>query len=176
MIQLDILLLHCSCRHGARLCVRTPPELCLCEHVLFVRVLTVIPTRLSDSCSFITLLLVTREAEQTTLLFWETRCAWRNADSWPSHSQPAIAILAVRARFKFAPWTIFWPRVCVPFFVYLLLFVHQSQGNIIWHLLYLRMCTCCLFRRRIELSSRCLSRSILFIDVVCTARSVFSNN
>ena len=73
MIQLDILLLHCSCRHGARLCVRTPPELCLCEHVLFVHRLTVIPPlnglTVIPVIRFITLLLVTREAEQTTLLF-----------------------------------------------------------------------------------------------------------
>ena len=41
----------------------------LCEQVLFVYVLTVIPPRLSDPCNFITVLLVTREPEQTTLLF-----------------------------------------------------------------------------------------------------------
>ena len=40
-----------------------------CEQVLFLHVLTAILSRLSDSCSFITVLLVTREPEQTTLLF-----------------------------------------------------------------------------------------------------------
>ena len=32
-------------------------------------VFTIIPPRLSDPCNFITVLLVTREPEQTTLLF-----------------------------------------------------------------------------------------------------------
>ena len=40
-----------------------------CEQVLFVYVYTIIPPRLSDPCNFITVLLVTREPEQTTLLF-----------------------------------------------------------------------------------------------------------
>ena len=40
-----------------------------CEQVLFVYVLTAVPPRLSDSCNFITVLLVTREPEQTTLKF-----------------------------------------------------------------------------------------------------------
>ena len=31
---------------------------------------TIIPPRLTDQCNFITILLVTREPEQTTLLFW----------------------------------------------------------------------------------------------------------
>ncbi len=35
---------------------------------------TVIPPRLSDPCNFITVLLVTREPEQTTLLFWSAAC------------------------------------------------------------------------------------------------------
>ena len=41
----------------------------ICEQVLFVYVYTIIPPRLSDPCNFITVLLVTREPEQTTLLF-----------------------------------------------------------------------------------------------------------
>ena len=41
----------------------------MCEQVLFVYVFTIIPPRLTDPCNFITVLLVTREPEQTTLLF-----------------------------------------------------------------------------------------------------------
>ena len=41
----------------------------ICEQVLFVYVSTVIPPRLTDPRNFITVLLVTREPEQTTLLF-----------------------------------------------------------------------------------------------------------
>ena len=59
-----------------------------CEQVLFVYVFTVIPPRLTDPCSFITVLLVTREPEQTTLLFWSAACSvtpetgeWAD---WPS--------------------------------------------------------------------------------------------
>ena len=37
-------------------------------------VFTIIPSRLSDPCNFITVLLVTREPEQTTLLFWSATC------------------------------------------------------------------------------------------------------
>ena len=47
----------------------------------FVRVFTVIPPRLSDPCNFITVLLVTREAEQTTLLFRSAACIY--ACEWP---------------------------------------------------------------------------------------------
>ena len=39
-----------------------------------IYVLTAVPPRLSDSCNFITVLLVTREPEQTTLLFWSAAC------------------------------------------------------------------------------------------------------
>ena len=46
-----------------------------CEQMLFVYVLTAIPPRLSDSCNFITVLLVTREPELTTLLFWSAACS-----------------------------------------------------------------------------------------------------
>ena len=46
-----------------------------CEQVLFVHVFTTIPPRLTDPCSFITVLLVTREPEQTTLLFWSATCS-----------------------------------------------------------------------------------------------------
>ena len=41
----------------------------ICEQVLFVYVFTIIPPCLTDPCNFITVLLVTRETEQTTLLF-----------------------------------------------------------------------------------------------------------
>ena len=41
----------------------------ICEQVLFVHVFTAILPRLSDPCTFFTVLLVTREPEQTTLLF-----------------------------------------------------------------------------------------------------------
>ena len=40
-----------------------------CEQVLFVYVFTIIPPHLTDPCNFNTVLLVTREPEQTTLLF-----------------------------------------------------------------------------------------------------------
>ena len=42
---------------------------CRCEQVLFVYVFTIIPPRLTDQRNFITVLIVTREPEQTTLLF-----------------------------------------------------------------------------------------------------------
>ena len=47
-----------------------------CEQVLFVYVFTIIPPRLTDPCNFITVLLVTRELEQTMLLllFWSAAC------------------------------------------------------------------------------------------------------
>ena len=41
----------------------------LCEQVLFVYVFTIIPPCLTDQRNFITVLIVTREPEQTTLLF-----------------------------------------------------------------------------------------------------------
>ena len=40
-----------------------------CEQVLFVYVSTLIPPCLTDQRNFITVLIVTREPEQTTLLF-----------------------------------------------------------------------------------------------------------
>ena len=43
--------------------------ICLCEQVLFVYVFTIILPRLTDQRNFITVLIVTREPEQTTLLF-----------------------------------------------------------------------------------------------------------
>ena len=45
-----------------------------CEQVLFVYVSTIKPPRLTDQCNFITVLIVTREPEQTTLLFWSAAC------------------------------------------------------------------------------------------------------
>ena len=44
-------------------------SLSFCEQVLFVYVSTLIPPRLTDQRNFITVLIVTREPEQTTLLF-----------------------------------------------------------------------------------------------------------
>ena len=46
-----------------------------CEQVFFVHVLTLIPPRLSDPRNFITVPLVIREPEQTTLLFWSIACS-----------------------------------------------------------------------------------------------------
>ena len=56
----------------------------------------------------------------------------------------------------------------------------KAMRNRIWHLLNLRMGTC-LFRSYLDAGSsltgsRCLSRSILFIAVVCTAHSLFSTS
>ena len=45
-----------------------------CEQVLFVYVSTLIPPCLTDQRNFITVLIVTREPEQTTLLFWSAAC------------------------------------------------------------------------------------------------------
>ena len=45
-----------------------------CEQVLFVYVSTLIPPCLTDQCNFITVLIVTREPEQMTLLFWSAAC------------------------------------------------------------------------------------------------------
>ena len=61
----------CVCAR-VRACVRACVRVCVCvlEQALFVHVFTVIPPQLSDPCNFITVPLVTREAEQTTLLFW----------------------------------------------------------------------------------------------------------
>ena len=58
-----------------------------CEQVIFVYVLTAIPPWLTDSCNFITVLLVTQELEQTTLLFWSAACSitphgLHTADRW----------------------------------------------------------------------------------------------
>ena len=47
----------------------------ICEQVLFGHVFTAIPPQLSEPCNFITVLLVTWEPEQTTLLFWSTVCS-----------------------------------------------------------------------------------------------------
>ena len=46
----------------------------ICEQVLFVYVSTLIPPHLTDQCNFITVLIVTREPEQTMLLFWSAAC------------------------------------------------------------------------------------------------------
>ena len=46
----------------------------ICEQVLFVYVSTLIPPCLTDQRNFITVLIVTREPEQTTLLFWSAAC------------------------------------------------------------------------------------------------------
>ena len=83
-----------------------------CEQVLFVRFYNN-PTPLNGSMQFHYCTLVTREPEQTTLLFWSAACGWRNA-TWPSHSRPAIAASARRLfQICFSPLT-FWPLVCLP--------------------------------------------------------------
>ena len=69
---------------------------------------TIIPPCLTDPRSFITVLIVTREREQTTLLFWSTACA-----TWSSHSRPTIAASACHFQICFSPLT-FWPLVCSP--------------------------------------------------------------
>ena len=46
----------------------------MCEQVLFVHVFTIIPPRLTDPCNFITVLLVSQEPEQMTLLFRSAAC------------------------------------------------------------------------------------------------------
>ena len=48
-------------------------SLYLWASVLCIR-FTIIPPRLTDQCNFITVLIVTREPEQTTLLFWSAAC------------------------------------------------------------------------------------------------------
>ena len=80
-----------------------PSALCFqCEQVLFVYVFTIIPPRLTDPRNFITILLVTQEPEQMTLLFWSAACGV----SWPSHSRPAIAASA--RHFQICSPLIFW--------------------------------------------------------------------
>ena len=108
-------------------------------------VLTVTPPLLLDPCNFITVLLVTREPEQTTLLFRSAACSV-TPPGLPTadRRQPPV-----RASFK-SVFSLNILTACL--FVYLLLFMHQAMCNIIWHLLDLRMCTCCLFRCRIELN------------------------
>ena len=81
-----------------------------CEQVLFVYVLMAIPPQLSDSCNFITVLLVTWEPEQTTLLFWSTVYSitphgLHTADHDSCQCMPFSNL--------FSP-SIFWPLVCLP--------------------------------------------------------------
>ena len=47
----------------------TQKHLYICEQVLFVYIFTIILPRLTDPCNFISVLIVTREPEQMTLLF-----------------------------------------------------------------------------------------------------------
>ena len=112
--------------------------------MLFVYVFTLIPPCLTDQRNFIycTLSNPGTGADDTFVL---KRGVWRNA-AWPSHSRPAIAAGARQFEICFLPS--YFDRL----FVYLLLFIHQAMRNIIWHLLDLRMYTCCLFRHRIELN------------------------
>ena len=95
-----------------------------CEQVLFVCVLTAILPRLSDPRNFITVLLVTREPEQMTLLFWSTACSVTQPTGDSRWCAPLSNL--------FTP-LIFWPLVYL-LFVYLVLFMHQAMCNIIWHL------------------------------------------
>ena len=67
---------------------------------------TIIPPRLTDPHSFITVLIVTRDA------FVLKRGVWRNT-TWPSHSRPAIAASTCHFQICFSPLT-FWPLVCSP--------------------------------------------------------------
>ena len=92
---------------------------------------TTIPPRLSDPCNFITVLLVTREPEQTTLLFWSAACCvtphgLHTADRrWP----------LVRASFK-SVFSLNILTACLytySLFTYSF-FMHQAMCNIIWHL------------------------------------------
>ena len=113
----------------------------VCEQVLFVYVFTIIPPRLTDPCSFITVLIVTREPEQMR---------WRFCFETHGHmafTQPTCDSRQCTPFSNLFSPLIFWLLVYL-LFVYLLLFMHQAMCNIIWHL---RMCTC-LFRCRIELN------------------------
>ena len=92
-ITFVLVLLHDSC------------VLCVSKCSLYV--FTIIPPRLLDPGNFITVLLVTQEPEQTTLLFWSDafvlkRCVLRNV-TWPSHSRPAIAADARQFQICFFP-------------------------------------------------------------------------
>ena len=66
-----------TCQVSSHWCYLFPPQVPvynnnnkqIYEQMLFAYVSTLIPPRLSDPCSFITVPLVTREPEQTTLLF-----------------------------------------------------------------------------------------------------------
>ena len=130
-----------------------------CEHVLFVYVFTLIPPRLSDPCNFITVLLVTREPEQTTLLFWSAACGV---------TPHGLHTAASARHFQICFLPEYFDRLFVYLlFVHLVLFMHQAMCNIFWHLrnVYLDAGSSLI-------SSRCLSRSILFIAIVCMARFV----
>ena len=88
-----------------------PSALCFqCEQVLFVYVFTIIPPRLTDPRNFITILSVTREPEQRTLLFWSAACGmWRNmAFTQPTGDSRRCAPFSN----LFSP-LIFWPLVCL---------------------------------------------------------------
>ena len=83
------------------------------------------PTPLNGSMQFhycTDTVIVTREPEQTTLLFGK-RGVWRNA-TWPSHSRPAIAASAAR-HFQICFLPEYFDRLFVYLlFVYLFLFMH----------------------------------------------------
>ena len=83
----------------------------ICEQVLFVYVSTLIPPCLTDQRNFITVLIVTREPEQKTLLFWSAACGVTphglyTADGADSRQCAPFSNL-------FSPLT-FWPLVCLP--------------------------------------------------------------
>ena len=116
------------------------------EQVLFVYILTAILPWLSDPCSFVTVLLVTRELEQTPLLFWSTACSVMPHGLHKANRR----WLLVHASFK-SVFSLNILTACL--FTYSFLCTKLCVNcNIIWHLLDLRMCTCCLFRCRIELN------------------------
>ena len=80
----------------------------LCEQVLFVYVFTLIPPHLTDQRNFITVRIVTREPEQTTLLFWSAACGVTPQPTGDSRQCVPFSNLFSTL--------IFWPLVCLPTF------------------------------------------------------------
>ena len=97
------------------------------------------------------------------------RGVWRNA-TWPSHSRPAIAASERHFQICFSPLT-FWPLVCLPTLCLPSPFLCTKPWVIYFGILE------CLSNVYLDagsslISRRCLSRSILFIAVVCMSRFV----
>ena len=136
--------------------------------MLFVYVLTAVPPQFSDPCNFVAVLLVARGPGQTTLLFWGAACGvaphgLHTADRrWPPVRHFQICFL---------PW--YFDRLFVyMLFVRLVLFVHWAMCGIIWHLGVFVQCFC-LDAGLGLVGGRCLAGSILFVAVICMARSLF---